>query len=164
MGRGIILLAHSYNSILTCEAVKGLGHQERLMLGKFGGVVRLVFIAADYYKKMRAEPSGRNCTIQDGNSMGKVRGELLFDLRYQLSRLRLTLPASTGWPCLRRRSYLCSPQRHIRRRRSGLGPIHLSIRPCGFCNPAEIRNTSRGATFPQPTWCANWTNRIDTNA
>ena len=45
-GKEIVIVAHSYGAIPTCEAVKGLGHQERLKLGMSGGVVRLVFIAA----------------------------------------------------------------------------------------------------------------------
>ena len=45
-GKEIIVVAHSYGAIPACEAVKGLGHQERLKLGMSGGVVQLVFIAA----------------------------------------------------------------------------------------------------------------------
>lgn len=45
-GENIIVLAHSYGGIPTYEAVKGLGYQERLKLGKSGGVERLVLIAA----------------------------------------------------------------------------------------------------------------------
>ena len=42
----IIIVAHSYGSIPTCEAVKGFATQERLNLAKSGGVARLVLIAA----------------------------------------------------------------------------------------------------------------------
>jgi len=45
-GVEIIVVAHSYGGIVACEAVKGLGYQERLDEGKWGGVVRLVFVAA----------------------------------------------------------------------------------------------------------------------
>ena len=45
-GKEIIVVAHSYGSIPACEAVQGLGCEERGRLGKAGGVVRLVFIAA----------------------------------------------------------------------------------------------------------------------
>lgn len=45
-GKEIIVVAHSYGSIPTCEAVKGLGREEGGKLGQAGGVVRLVFIAA----------------------------------------------------------------------------------------------------------------------
>lgn len=45
-GKEIIVVAHSYGSIPTCEAVKGLGIQERLELAKSGGVTRLVLVAA----------------------------------------------------------------------------------------------------------------------
>lgn len=45
-GKEIIAVAHSYGSIPTCEAVEGLGTQERLELGKSGGVARLVLVAA----------------------------------------------------------------------------------------------------------------------
>lgn len=45
-GKEIVIVAHSYGSIPTCEAAKGLENQERLKLGKSGGVTRLVFVAA----------------------------------------------------------------------------------------------------------------------
>ncbi|KAL8791759.1 MAG: hypothetical protein Q9195_005635 [Heterodermia aff. obscurata] len=45
-GKEIIIVAHSYGAIPACEAVDGLGLQERLKLSKSGGVVRLVFVAA----------------------------------------------------------------------------------------------------------------------
>ena len=45
-GEEIIAVAHSYGSIPTCEAVKGLGRQERLKLDESSGVARLVFVAA----------------------------------------------------------------------------------------------------------------------
>ena len=45
-GQEIIVVAHSYGAIPTCEAVKDLGHQERFKLGMSGGVVRMVLIAA----------------------------------------------------------------------------------------------------------------------
>ena len=47
-GRKIIIVAHSYGSIPTCEAAQGseYHYQDRLKRGKSGGVVRLVFVAA----------------------------------------------------------------------------------------------------------------------
>ena len=45
-GRDIIVVAHSYGSIPTCEGAQGFGRQERLKLGKAGGVTRIVFVAA----------------------------------------------------------------------------------------------------------------------
>ena len=45
-GKEIIAVAHSYGSIPTCEAVEGLGIQQRFELGKSGGVARLVLVAA----------------------------------------------------------------------------------------------------------------------
>ena len=45
-GNEIIIIAHSYGGIPACEAVKGLGREERGKPGKAGGVIRLVLIAA----------------------------------------------------------------------------------------------------------------------
>ena len=45
-GKEIIVVAHSYGGVPACEAVRGLDREERGKLGKTGGVVRLVFIAA----------------------------------------------------------------------------------------------------------------------
>lgn len=45
-GKDIIVVAHSYGGIPTCEAVRGLGTQERRKLGQSGGVARLVLVAA----------------------------------------------------------------------------------------------------------------------
>ena len=45
-GKDIIIVAHSYGSIPACEAAEGFGRQERRKLGKAGGVMRLVFVAA----------------------------------------------------------------------------------------------------------------------
>lgn len=45
-GQDLIVVAHSYGAIPTCEAVKGLGNKERRELGKSGGVIQLVLIAA----------------------------------------------------------------------------------------------------------------------
>ena len=55
-GKEIIVVAHSYGSIPTCEAAKGLETQERLKLGKAGGVVRLVFVAAWLLQEGEAPP------------------------------------------------------------------------------------------------------------
>ena len=45
-GKDIIVVAHSYGSIPACEAAEGFERQDRLKLGKSGGVIRLVFVAA----------------------------------------------------------------------------------------------------------------------
>ena len=45
-GRDVIVVAHSYGSIPTCEAACGLEFQERFRAGKSGGVTKLVFVAA----------------------------------------------------------------------------------------------------------------------
>jgi len=55
-GKEIIVVAHSYGSIPTCEAAKGLGTQERLKLDKSGGVARLVFVAAWLLQEGEAPP------------------------------------------------------------------------------------------------------------
>ena len=55
-GKEIIVVAHSYGSIPTCEAVQGLGCEERGKLGKAGGVVRLVFIAAWLLRQGESPP------------------------------------------------------------------------------------------------------------
>lgn len=52
----IIIVAHSYGSIPTCEAVKGFATQERLNLAKFGGVARLVLIAAWLFQEGESPP------------------------------------------------------------------------------------------------------------
>lgn len=56
-GRDIIVVAHSYGSIPTCEAAEGFKHQERLKLGKSGGIVRLVFVAAWLLQEAESPPS-----------------------------------------------------------------------------------------------------------
>lgn len=55
-GKEVVVVAHSYASIPTCEAAKGLGTQERLKLGKAGGVARLVFVAAWLLQEGEAPP------------------------------------------------------------------------------------------------------------
>ncbi len=55
-GKEIILVAHSYASTPTCEAVKGFGKQERNELGKRGGVVKLIFVAAWLMKEGESPP------------------------------------------------------------------------------------------------------------
>ncbi len=44
--KNIIIVAHSYGSIPTCEAVKGFKYQDRLVQGKSNGVIRMIFVAA----------------------------------------------------------------------------------------------------------------------
>ena len=56
-GRDIIVVAHSYGSIPTCEAAQGFGRQERLKLGKVGGVVRMVFVAAWLLQEGESPPT-----------------------------------------------------------------------------------------------------------
>ena len=56
-GKEIIAVAHSYGSIPTCEAVEGLGTQERLELGKSGGVARLVLVAAWLLQEGESPPA-----------------------------------------------------------------------------------------------------------
>ena len=46
LGQEIIVVAHSYGAIPTCEAVKDLEKHGNLGVNKPGGVIRLVFIAA----------------------------------------------------------------------------------------------------------------------
>ena len=54
-GRDIIVVAHSYGSIPTCEAAQGFGRQERL--GKAGGVIRMVFVAAWLLQEGESPPT-----------------------------------------------------------------------------------------------------------
>ncbi|KAM0798352.1 Alpha/beta hydrolase fold-1 [Usnea florida] len=56
-GRDIIVVAHSYGSIPTCEAAQGFGHQERLKLGKTGGIIRIVFVAAWLLQEGESPPT-----------------------------------------------------------------------------------------------------------
>ena len=52
----IIVVAHSYGSIPACEAIKDLGYGQRRKLGKAGGVVRLVLIAAWLLREGESPP------------------------------------------------------------------------------------------------------------
>ena len=45
-GTDIVIVAHSYGSIPACEAAEGLDIKQRRELGRSGGVVRLIFVAA----------------------------------------------------------------------------------------------------------------------
>jgi hypothetical protein len=45
-GKEIAIVAHSYAITPACEATKGLGFEERKKLGKPGGVMKLIFVAA----------------------------------------------------------------------------------------------------------------------
>ena len=83
-GKEIIAVAHSYGSIPTCEAVEGLGIQQRFELGKSGGVAT-AGVGCSMATARRREPSGYHWKVQDGSSVGKVRGELLFDVLYLLN-------------------------------------------------------------------------------
>ena len=56
-GEEVIVVAHSYGSIPTCEAVKGLGIEERGLLGRTGGVSRLIFVAAWLLKEGENPPA-----------------------------------------------------------------------------------------------------------
>ena len=55
--RNIIIVAHSYGSIPTCEAAQGFGYQDRLKLGKSSGVIRLIFVAAWLLQEGESPPS-----------------------------------------------------------------------------------------------------------
>ncbi len=56
-GRKIIIVAHSYGSIPTCEAAQGFKYQDRLKLGKSSGVIRLIFVAAWLLQEGESPPS-----------------------------------------------------------------------------------------------------------
>ena len=58
IGKEVIIVAHSYAGVPTCEAVKGLAKQERLSQGKpGGGVVKLVFVAAWILQEGESPPA-----------------------------------------------------------------------------------------------------------
>lgn len=131
-GKEIIVVAHSYGGIPTCEAVKGLENEKG-----HAGVAKLVLIAA--------------WLLQEGQSLPDIIGKYNIEApwaRFEVSYLLSDLPSVlhqdlcllnlSGWECLRRRSYICSSQRHFRRRRGLLVRIHHSLRPRSFCNPAEV--------------------------
>lgn len=61
-GKEIVIVAHSYGAIPACEAVKGLGKQERHKAENSGGVVGLVFVAAWLLREGESPPDviGRN--------------------------------------------------------------------------------------------------------
>lgn len=95
-GIEIIVVAHSYGSVPTCEAVKGFGSQERLRLGKSGGVrSNTPCIGSGMATTRRREPSGHHCKVQDASSVSKIRGEPPLDLLY-FQNIWFTLPAPTG--------------------------------------------------------------------
>ena len=56
-GKEVIVVAHSYAGVPACEAVKGLGRQERLGLGKSGGVVKMVFVSAWVLQEGESPPT-----------------------------------------------------------------------------------------------------------
>jgi hypothetical protein len=45
-GKEVLIVAHSYGSTPACEAIKGLGCEERKKVGKSGGVAKLILVAA----------------------------------------------------------------------------------------------------------------------
>lgn len=97
--RKIIIVAHSYGSIPTCEAAQGFGYQDRLKLGKLSGVIRLIFVAAWLLQERENPP-----TIIERYKMESpwVRFEVgyhTFNSLLHLSRLlQLTLPKLyIGW-------------------------------------------------------------------
>lgn len=92
-GKEIIVVAHSYGSIPTCEAVKGLGNQERLERGKSGGVARLVLVAAWLLQDGENPP---NIIERYKMEAPWARFEVSFFWPHIISELRLTLPALIG--------------------------------------------------------------------
>lgn len=56
-GKDIVVVAHSYGSIPACEAAEGFERQDRLKLGKAGGVIRLVFVAAWLLQEGESPPA-----------------------------------------------------------------------------------------------------------
>lgn len=92
-GKEIIVVAHSYGSIPTCEAVNSFGCQERLKLGKSGGLVRLVFVAAWLLQEGESPP---DIIARYKMEAPWVRFEVSYPrtnlLYLQNIRLRLTTP------------------------------------------------------------------------
>lgn len=43
--KNVIIVAHGYGCIPTCEALKGFQYQDRLAQGKSNGVIRMIFVA-----------------------------------------------------------------------------------------------------------------------
>ena len=77
-GEDLIVVAHSYGSIPTCEAAKGFSKQERLQSGKPGGIKRLVFAAAWLLREGESPPV----------ILGKYKVQApwaRFEVRYSLS-------------------------------------------------------------------------------
>lgn len=44
--KDVVIVAHSYGGLLACSAAKGLLKSDREAVGKDGGIIRMVFIAA----------------------------------------------------------------------------------------------------------------------
>ena len=141
-GREIIIVAHSYGSIPACEAAQGFERQERRKLGKAGGVIRLVLVAA--------------WLLQEGESPPIVIERYKMEApwaRFEVCHSTL-IPfcvilwcwiiaayitrISTGWQRICRRPDFLSPQRHIRRRRGLLVFLHHPFRPDRFRDSAQV--------------------------
>ena len=97
-GRDIIIVAHSYGGIPTCEAAEGFKHQERLKLGKSGGVVRLVFVAAWLLQEGESAPDVIERYKMEASWARFEVGHYTLILFYSRPEHRgLHYPTSTGW-------------------------------------------------------------------
>ena len=98
--RNIIIVAHSYGSIPTCEAVQGFKYQDRLKLGESGGVIRLIFVAAWLLQEGESPPNIIERYKMEAPWVRFEVGHYTFKSLLQLSRSsRLTLHYlnSVGW-------------------------------------------------------------------
>lgn len=97
--RKIIIVAHSYGSIPTCEAAQGFGYQDRLKLGKPSGVIRLIFVAAWLLQEGENPPNIIERYKMESPWVRFEVGYHTFNSLLQLSRLlQLTLPKLyIGW-------------------------------------------------------------------
>lgn len=87
-GKEVVLVAHSYGGIPTCQAPEELSRKEREEKGFPGGVIRLVFIMA------YAMPEGFLPTAAGGVAVGKFADWMKLDLEVSVALIDSSNTAS----------------------------------------------------------------------
>ena len=162
LGEEIIIVAHSYGGIPACEAIKGLGCGERGKMGKTGGVVSLVFIAAWLLREGEKPP----------DIIGRYAMEAPW-VRFEVSSVFLLFHPSglshiynvCGLHALTRTLYhrapISSPTTPSTPSTTTPPPKRPPVGPRTPLTPTSQRlrhrsSTRRGDTFLLRTCCANW--------
>jgi len=150
-GKEIIVVAHSYGSIPTCEAAKGLGIQERLKLGKSGGLARLVFVAAWLLQEGEAPP---DIIARYKMEAPWARFEVSFWASIPTFSTKAYIPGvdrvAMSMPTI---PFLLSIATHPQK--SQPTGAHTPLIPTSQLLQPRL-NILRGAIFLPPTCCANW--------